>query len=219
LDDHVLGPEARARRNRIEPRLAALGWRATPCGALPARASWDRLAIEEYPTTEGPADYALAVGGKILGVVEAKRLSLGPQNVLTQVERYSRGATDNPFDFGGCHVPFLYSTNGEVIWFHDVRHALNRSRKIAVFHKPEALAELLTRDFDAEIARLAALLVELCDPEPNLASLIPRQVREMGGIVPIGERTNGLPGHHDGLGGRGDADLARVIRFVASRSF
>ena len=37
------------------------------------------------------ADYALVVDGQLLGVVEAKKVTLGPQNVLTQAERYSKG--------------------------------------------------------------------------------------------------------------------------------
>lgn len=54
------------------------------------------------------------VNGQELGIVEAKKLTLGPQNVLSQSERYSRGAEGCPFDFDGFHIPFLYSTNGEV---------------------------------------------------------------------------------------------------------
>jgi type I restriction enzyme, R subunit len=38
-----------------------------------------------------------------------------------------------------------------------VRHALNRSRQVARFHTPAALDELLTRDFEAELAALAAV--------------------------------------------------------------
>ena len=75
-----------------------------------------------------------------LGIVEAKKITLGPQNVLTQTERYSRGVADSPFDFHGYRVPFLYSTNGEAVWFQDVRHQRNRSRRIAHFHTPAALA-------------------------------------------------------------------------------
>ncbi len=66
------------------------------------------------------------------------------------------GASGSPFDFGGFRVPFLYSTNGEVIWFHDVRHPLNRSRRIADFHTPAALQEMLGRDFDAACQKLLA---------------------------------------------------------------
>ncbi|MEP6742022.1 MAG: hypothetical protein ABJB61_05940 [bacterium] len=45
----------------------------------------------------------------------------------------------------------LYSTNGEVIWFHDVRHKLSRSRKVNQFHTPAALRDMLERDFDNAI--------------------------------------------------------------------
>jgi type I restriction enzyme R subunit len=45
-------------------------------------------------------------------------------------------------------VPFLYSTNGEVLWFQDVRNKLNRSHKIVGFHTPDALREMSARDFD-----------------------------------------------------------------------
>jgi type I restriction enzyme R subunit len=108
----------------------------------------------DYPTANGPADYALFVDGRILGIVEAKKLSLGPQNVLVQAQRYSEGAVDNPFQYGPFRVPFLYSTNGEVIWFHDVRNPLERSRRVADYPTPPALEERLARDFDADVQKL-----------------------------------------------------------------
>lgn len=45
-------------------------------------------------------------------------------------------------------MPFLYASNGEVIWLHDVRHPLNGSRRVAQFHTPAALEELLGRDLE-----------------------------------------------------------------------
>ena len=91
-----------------------------------------------------------------MGVVEAKKLTLGPQEVLTQAERYSRGLTPSPFNFNGFHVPFLYSTNGEVIWHHDVRAPLNRSHQVAGFHTPEALCKFVARDIEATTELLLA---------------------------------------------------------------
>jgi type I restriction enzyme R subunit len=126
-----------------------LGWSIVPFDPTRSLSLNENCAIEEFPTDNGPADYALCVNGQILGVVEAKKLTLGPQNVLTQAQRYSRGVTTSPYNFDGHYVPFLYSTNGEVIWFHDVRHKLSRSRKITQFHTPAALRELLERDFEA----------------------------------------------------------------------
>src|SRR5438128_4774306 len=141
--------ERRTRRTRIDPKLVSSGWRVAPFDSFSGLSQYNDRAIEEYETDNGPADYALCVDGVLLGMVEAKRLTLGPQNVLTQAERYSRGASNNPLYFDGFHVPFLYSTNGEIIWFRDVRHQLNSRRRVAHFHTPAALAELMDRGFDA----------------------------------------------------------------------
>ena len=125
------------RKRRIDPRLDALGWSCLRPGSA-NRGGCHRT--EEEETDNGPADYALWLDGDVVGVVEAKKLTLGPQNVLVQAERYARGrrrAARSTSTASAC--PFLYSTNGEVIWFHDVRHPLNRSRRVADFHTPAAL--------------------------------------------------------------------------------
>ncbi len=142
-------PESRTRRERIDPGLRAAGWTVAPWRPGTDLSHCRHHALTEYPTANGPADYALVVDGQLLGIVEAKKLTLGPQNVLTQAERYSKGVLNGPIDIRGYHVPFLYSTNGETIWFHDVRHKLNRSRRVARFHTPAALREAFGRDFDA----------------------------------------------------------------------
>lgn len=140
------------RKRRIDPVLDTLGWKRAQSLA-PNQA----VRIEEYETANGPADYALAADGYVLGIIEAKKLTLGPQNVLTQAERYSKGATSSSLNFDGYRVPFLYSTNGQVIWFRDVRHVLNRSRRVASFHSPAAFLEMMSRDFDGAIQKLRAL--------------------------------------------------------------
>jgi type I restriction enzyme R subunit len=147
-------PEWQTRKRRIDPRLDSAGW------SMPAkgRIGIDRAhRLEEFATAEGPADYALFVGDQPLGIVEAKRVSLGPEGVLTQAERYSRGFVSSPFNFDGMRVPFVFSSNGEKIWFRDVRDSRNLSREIAQFHTPSALRELLERDFGEACARLRAL--------------------------------------------------------------
>src|SRR5262245_49520213 len=142
--------ERRTRKRRIDPRLKQWGWDITPFNPTKPLSGYRHHAIEEFPTANGPADYALVVDGKLVGVVEAKKVTLGPQNVLTQAERYSKGIEKGSFNFHGYRAPFLYSTNGEVFWFHDVRNKLNRSRKIAGFHSPDALREMLARDIETE---------------------------------------------------------------------
>ena len=149
--------ERRTRRERIDPELAWAGWKVVAYDLRKPLSDYENCAVKEFPTSNGPADYALVVGGRILGVVEAKKVSLGPQNVLTQAERYSKGATTNPLNFRGYHVPFLYSTNGEVIWYHDIRHPLSRSRHISHFHTPAALTERLNQDFETACTRLSSI--------------------------------------------------------------
>lgn len=145
------------RKRIVDQKLRAAGWKVVPYTPERPLSDFEKCAIEEYPTDAGPADYALCVSGQIVGVVEAKKLTLGPQEVLVQAERYSRGVNPSPFDFSGFHVPFLYSTNGEVIWHHDVRQTQNRSRQIPAFHTPDALDEFLARDTDEAANALLAL--------------------------------------------------------------
>ncbi len=71
--------ESVTRRKRIDPRLNAAGWTVVPFDETKPIADYARhYAIVEYPTDNGPADYALVVGGRAVGVVEAKKLSIGP---------------------------------------------------------------------------------------------------------------------------------------------
>src|SRR5712691_2778821 len=144
--------EWKTRKRRIDPKLDACGWPVHEGSATPLRQAH---RTEEEETENGPADYALWLDGHVTGVVEAKKLALGPQNVLTQAERYARGLRGSHYNFSGLRAPFLYATNGEIIWFHDVRHPLNRSRRVAAFHTPNALREFLSRDFAGACSKLA----------------------------------------------------------------
>jgi type I site-specific restriction endonuclease len=144
-------PEWLTRKKLIDPKLEGWGWSVVPFDSAKLAHRNGSYAIAEYPTANGPADYALLSNRKVLGIIEAKKLSLGPQGVLTQAQRYGRGLRESSFEFDGLRVPFLYSTNGEVIWFHDVRHALNRSRKVSAFRYEyeRAVREGYLVDYDA----------------------------------------------------------------------
>ena len=107
------------RKLLIDGKLKAAGWSVAPFVPEKSLTSYEKCAIEEFPTSNGPADYALCLGGQIAGIVEAKKLTLGPQNVLSQAERYSKGFPQPALQAGEFGVPLLYSTNGEVIWHHD----------------------------------------------------------------------------------------------------
>ena len=149
--------EQLTRSKRIDPRLNAAGWSVAPTSEFDEAIKLSGVAVRELPTLNGPADYALCDDHRIQAVVEAKKVTLGPQAVLTQAERYSRGLAQYPLYQDEFAVPFLYSTNGEVIWFRDVRSALNRSRVVSGLHTPAALREMATRNFDHEMKVLSTL--------------------------------------------------------------
>ncbi len=149
------GPEAIARRDLIDPQLVAAGWEVRayePGVPIPIGAT----ALTEYPTRNGPADYALCYNGWILATVEAKKPAISPDGRLGQAERYALGAATSPLRFGAYYVPFVYATNGAEIWFRDARSDSNLSREVRRFHTPRALQEMLERDRDDELRRLMA---------------------------------------------------------------
>ena len=131
--------EKTTRKRWIDEKLKMSGWEII----VPYKEGLDtsalhKTAVEEYVTTTGPVDYALFANGKLVAFVEAKKIGLGPQNVLSQAQRYVKGAAQD-----GKDVPFIYSTNGEIIWFQDLRTTNSRSRPIQEFHTPKALIEYL----------------------------------------------------------------------------
>mgnify|MGYP000591341807 CR=1 FL=1 len=61
-------------------------------------------SVEELPTAHGPADYGLFVGGQLLGIIEAKKVAVNPQNVLEQAKRYAAGVFAGCGDWGGASL-------------------------------------------------------------------------------------------------------------------
>lgn len=134
--------EKTTRKKRIDQQLKIAGWHIIPFTEGIDLSVLANHAIEEFQTNNGPADYVLVVNGKLLGVVEAKKLEVGAQNVLEQAKRYSKGANKTIGDWNDYHVPFLYSSNGELFFYLDARDSKNLSRQIYSFHTPEALETL-----------------------------------------------------------------------------
>ena len=84
-----------ATRTVIDAQLRTRGWEVdTPTlryatGTRPARGR--NLAIAEWPTKSGPADYALFIGTRCIAVVEAKRRNKNVSSHIDQAQRYARG--------------------------------------------------------------------------------------------------------------------------------
>ena len=71
--------ESLTRKRRIDSRLKATDWDIVRFSPDMLVNSLDNVAVEELPTANGPADYGLFVGGRLLEIVEAKKVSRDPQ--------------------------------------------------------------------------------------------------------------------------------------------
>ena len=163
-------------RKLVDEQLRQAGWQADSAtltqakGARPEKGK--NLAIAEWSTMSGPADYVLFVGLTPVAIVEAKRKHRDVSAALQQAKRYSRAFTNfaglqPPGGPWGKHrVPFVFSTNGRPylrqlatlsgIWFCDVRRGENLGRALDGWYTPEGLTALLKRDEDRAHQELAA---------------------------------------------------------------
>src|SRR6266567_6008515 len=133
--------EWQTRKQRIDSRLSSMNppWKIVRYRDGLDFAALDCHAVEELPTATGPADYGLFVKGLLLGIIEAKKVTVNPQNVLEQAKRYAVGAFQGRGNWNGYRVPFLYATNGEIIWHLDARPNKRISRRLSHFHTAPAL--------------------------------------------------------------------------------
>lgn len=140
--------ESTTRKKRIDVRLRSslLNWEIIHNDKVKDTSVLEAHAVEEYPTKTGPADYALFVNGKLLGIIEAKKITVGAENVLEQAKRYAKGVKQTIGEWRDYKVPFLYSTNGEIIFHLDVRNKENTSCQISDFHSPQALLDKFNRN-------------------------------------------------------------------------
>ncbi len=140
--------ERATRKKRIDQALARDGWRVVRYGQWLAGDRTAADAVEEFPTESGPADYLLHLDGQVVADVEAKKVSVDPRNVIEQAKRYSRALNGSSARYGpeGFGLPFVYSTNGELIYTCDLRDMLLVTREIKRFHTPDALREALEQD-------------------------------------------------------------------------
>jgi type I restriction enzyme, R subunit len=140
--------EAKTRKRRIDSVLRSMDppWTIVPWREGMETTRLNHHAVEEFPTDNGPVDYAFFVGGRLLGMLEAKKVGTDPQNVLEQAKRYSRGTRNTIGDWNGYRVPFLYSSNGEIVWFADVRNDTYYQRPLRGYHTADALGEMWVRD-------------------------------------------------------------------------
>lgn len=132
-------------RDKIDAQLRASGWAVQNKSELDPTAA-QGVAVREYQTDVGPADYVLFVDGQAAGVLEAKPESWG-QN-LTTVEEQSGGyaAAKLKWVNNAKPLPFVYEGTGAITRFTNGLDPKPRSREVFAVHRPETLKTWLAAD-------------------------------------------------------------------------
>lgn len=128
-------------RDQIDRQLLACGWVIQDKTKVNLNAA-PGIAIREYLTDAGPADYVLFVDKKPVGLIEAKRPEEGVR--LTVVEEQSvEYATSKLKHLDNDPLPFVYESTGDLTRFTDYRDPKPRSRPVFAFHRPETFRKWL----------------------------------------------------------------------------
>jgi type I restriction enzyme R subunit len=146
----MLTPEQHARQ-LIDAQLTTAGWLVQDYKQLNLGAAAG-IAVREYPTASGHADYALLIDRRLVGIVEAKKEGSSLTAVAEQTTRYRSSATKHAPRVAD-ELPFGYEANGQEIRFIDARDPEPRSRPVFGFHRPDTL-----RDWTRQIGTLRARL-------------------------------------------------------------
>ena len=165
-------------RQLIDQQLRQAGWEVDSVeltyqkGIRPQKGK--NLAIAEWPTLGGRADYILFLGLMPVAAVEAKRKNVDVAGKVPQAKRYSRtfAVSLNPTmespggAWGDFRLPFVFSTNGRPflrqlkeksgIWFCDLRRPDNLSRPLDGWYTPAGLQELLRRNETEALQKLTS---------------------------------------------------------------
>lgn len=136
-------PEQKARDN-IDSLLLKAGWHVQEKKKIDFNAGIG-VAVREYDTDVGPADYVLFVDKKAVGVIEAKPEDWGHR--ITTVEEQSGGYAGAKLKWVSNNqpLPFVYESTGIITRFTDGRDPKPRSREVFNFHRPETIKERLTQ--------------------------------------------------------------------------
>ncbi|HOH84100.1 MAG TPA: type I restriction-modification enzyme R subunit C-terminal domain-containing protein [Bacteroidales bacterium] len=131
-------PEQKARDN-IDKQLITCGWNVQNKEQINL-GSGIGVAVREYLTDVGPADYVLFVDRKPVGIIEAKREEEGVR--LTTVEDQSSDyARSKLKHLNNDPLPYVYESTGELTRFTDYTDPKPRSRPVFTFFKPETFRE------------------------------------------------------------------------------
>jgi type I restriction enzyme R subunit len=146
-------PEQLARRD-IDKMLTAAGWaiqnrKDLNLGAGPG------VAVREFQTGAGPADYALFLGNQLVGVIEAKRVGKTLSEVEAQSRAYAEQAPEK-LQVPIRPLPFLYESTGVETWFTNGLDPDPTARPVFSFHRPDTLKQWLSAELDRKLNKPGA---------------------------------------------------------------
>ena len=147
-------------RDTIDAQLIAAGWLVQGKAAMNLAAG-PGIAVREYSTEVGPADYVLFIDKKPLGLIEAKRAEEGHH--LSVVEEQSDDYAHAKLKhLNNEPLRFIYESTGELTRFRDAADPKPRSRPVFSFHRPETL-----RVWSKQEKSLRARLLDLPELNPD----------------------------------------------------
>jgi type I restriction enzyme R subunit len=138
-------PEERA-REKIDQQLDQAGWFVQHRKDLNLGAGLG-VAVREFRTPVGPADYTLFLDGKAAGIIEAKPAGTPLSGVEPQTVAYASNVA--PYLKPLIEpLPFLYEASGSETFFTNRLDPAPRSRSVFCFHRPETLREMFRSELD-----------------------------------------------------------------------
>lgn len=128
-------------RDRIDQMLMKAGWVIQSKKNIDFSAGLG-IAVREYQTEVGPADYVLFVDRKPVGVIEAKREKEG-QNITAVEDQSNQYAASKLKYIDNEPLPFIYESTGVVTRFTNARDPKPRARNVFSFLRPETIKKKL----------------------------------------------------------------------------
>jgi type I restriction enzyme R subunit len=128
-------------RDHIDQLLLASGWVIQDNKQVNLAAGIG-VAVREYQTNVGPADYALFVDKKPVGIIEAKREEEGVKLAAHEDQAVEYANAKLKY-INNDPLPFVYVSTGAVTRFTDYRDPKPRSRSVFSFQRPETFQKLL----------------------------------------------------------------------------
>jgi type I restriction enzyme R subunit len=141
VSEAAFHPEDKA-RSSIDRRLVACGWLVQSREDMNLGAGHG-VAVREFQTASGPVDYALFVGRRLCGVIEAKAGGTTLSGFAEQAQRYIADLPRHLIREEG-QARFEYVASATETLFRDHADPAPASRRVFTFHRPETLQRWLT---------------------------------------------------------------------------